>query len=141
MYSLPMSFETIDPSAANDRVSSSEWQYVDVRTQQEFDVGHPDGAFNVPILFLDATGMMAPNGAFIEVMEKHFPKGAKLVLGCKMGGRSMRACQLLAQAGYAHLANMHGGFSGAEDMRGWKDQGFPVASQPLEGRDYRSLSD
>ncbi len=136
-----MSFETIDPNQASERLSNSDWQYIDVRSEQEFDAGHPEGAFNIPIATLDDSGMMIPNQQFVEVIAKHFPKDSKLVLGCKMGGRSARGCEFLAQAGFGSLANMHGGFSGAPDMQGWKDRELPVAATPLEGRDYNSLRD
>lgn len=134
-----MSFETIDPSQASDRLTSSNWQYIDVRTEQEFDMGHPAGAFNVPIANIDDSGTMVPNQQFTKIVTKHFAKDSKLVLGCKMGGRSMRACELLLQAGFDTLANMHGGFSGAPDMQGWKDRELPMASSPQDGRDYNSL--
>lgn len=134
-----MSFETIDPAQASDRITNSQWQYIDVRTVQEFDAGHPEGAFNIPVANIDGTGTMVPNEQFTNVIAKHFAKDSKLVLGCKMGGRSMRACDLLAQAGFAALANMHGGFSGAPDMTGWKDRDLPIASTAHEGRDYGSL--
>ena len=136
-----MSFETIDPSQASQRLSTADWQYIDVRSEQEFDAGHPEGAFNIPIATLDDSGMMIPNQQFTDVIAKHFPRDSKLVLGCKMGGRSMRACEFLEQAGFANLANMHGGFSGAPDMQGWKERNLPVSSQPLDGRDYGSLRD
>ena len=42
----------------------------------------------------------------------NFAVDAKLVLGCAMGGRSMRACELLASDGYTDLINMHGGYDG-----------------------------
>ena len=136
-----MNFETIDPPTANERLQSDDWTYVDVRSVQEYGASHPEGAFNVPVLLLDSNGMMAPNESFIAVMEKAFEKDAKLILGCEIGRRSMHACQMLAQVGFTNLANMHGGFGGAADMRGWRDQGFPVTSQLLEGRDYASLSE
>ena len=134
-----MSYETIDPSEAHARVSEQGWQYLDVRSVMEFDAGHPAGAYNVPILDMDAMGRMVPNASFVEIVAKHFPRDARLVVGCKMGGRSMHACEFLTQAGFTNLANMHGGYSGAEDTPGWQARDLPISSAAEAGRDYAAL--
>ena len=64
-----------------------------------------------------------------------FSKSAKLIVGCKSGGRSARACQLLASMGYQHLWNVDGGFGGKVDPRGqtikgWASLGLPVETGP-----------
>jgi rhodanese-related sulfurtransferase len=76
-------------------------RYLDVRSIPEFEQGHPAGAFNVPLLHLDpATGQMRPNPDFLPVVRANFPPDAPMVIGCKMGGRSQQACEILASAGY-----------------------------------------
>ena len=60
------------------------WTYVDVRSEPEFDAGHPARAFNVPIAHMTG-GAMTPNPDFVSVMEKAFGKDAKIVVGCKAG--------------------------------------------------------
>ena len=103
--------------------------YLDVRTPEEFDAGHPAGARNVPVLFLDpATRRPRPNAEFVRVVQRHLAPGTKLLVGCQSGMRSQRACELLDEAGYTDLANVRGGFGGTEDTPGWKDSGLPVAS-------------
>ena len=135
-----MSYETIEAPAAKERLDGTDGrQYLDVRTVEEFDAGHVPGAFNVPLLHLTAMGM-EPNSDFLDVVERHFAKDSRLVVGCKIGGRSMRACEMLAQAGYGGLANMDGGFSGRHDesgallVEGWAGRGFPVTQTPVEDR-------
>lgn len=120
------------------------WKYVDVRSIPEFDGGHPDGAANVPLNHSQG-GRMAPNPMFQAVIEANFPRDAKLVLGCKVGGRSAQAAALLEAAGFSSVVDMRGGFSGERDMcgrvsfAGWVDGGFPVATSPAPGNSYAEL--
>lgn len=107
--------------------------YLDVRTREEFEAGHPAGARNVPILMRDpASGRPVPNPDFVSVVARHFPPTTPLVVGCQSGVRSLRACEVLAQAGFTSLANLRPGFGGAHgpDGRiveaGWGDSGLPV---------------
>ena len=71
--------------------------YLDVRSVPEFQQGHPIRAINIPILhFLPGMGMM-PNEDFAKVVEANLSKETKLVVGCKSGVRSARACEILTQ--------------------------------------------
>jgi rhodanese-related sulfurtransferase len=106
--------------------------YLDVRTEPEFEAGHPAGARNVPVLFVDpATREPRLNPDFVTTVERHVPRGTKLVVGCQSGMRSLRACEILRGAGYTDVANVTGGFGGARDamgrtVPGWRDAGLPV---------------
>ena len=106
--------------------------YLDVRTPEEFDAGHPAGARNVAVFLLDpGTRRPRPNPGFLAVVQRHFPPATRLLVGCQSGMRSQRACELLADAGYTQLANVSGGFGGAHDasgtpVAGWRDSGLPV---------------
>src|SRR5262249_48504322 len=103
--------------------------YLDVRTVEEFDAGHPAGARNVPVLVRDpATGRPRPNPEFLAVVQRHLPPATPLLVGCQSGMRSQHACELLTEAGYTDLANVLGGFGGSEDAAGWKESGLPVES-------------
>lgn len=116
--------------------------YLDVRSIPEFEQGHPAGAFNVPLLHLDpASGQMRPNPDFLPVVRANFPPDTPMVIGCKMGGRSQHACEILASAGYRDVANVLGGFSGAPQMgmRGWQQEGLPVDTAPGAGQTYSAL--
>ncbi len=106
--------------------------YLDVRTEGEFEAGHPAGARNVPVMVLDpATRQPAPNADFVTSVERRLPRGTMLLVGCQAGGRSQRACDLLAAAGFTDVTNVQGGFGGGQDARGnlvpgWADSGLPV---------------
>jgi rhodanese-related sulfurtransferase len=139
-----MTYQNLGPDKAKELVDSG-WTYVDVRTVEEFEAGHVPGAYNVPVALRDASGRMAPNAGFRASIEALFPKDAKLVIGCAAGGRSMRACEELAPAGYGALVNMEGGFGGMRDAAGrlvcpgWTQHGFPTAARPEPGRTWAEV--
>jgi rhodanese-related sulfurtransferase len=112
--------------------------YVDVRSIPEFEKGHPEGAYNVPLMHMGPSGM-APNPDFAAVIEKHVPRDAKLIVGCKMGGRSAQASQLLASKGYTNLVDQGGGFDGQPGNPGWLPSGLPVGTQAPAERSYEKL--
>src|SRR5579864_6787647 len=97
-----MNIPQLSPTEAHatlDRDSAA--VYLDVRTEEEFEAGHPAGARNVPILILDpASRQPRPNPEFVATVQRHLAPSTKLVVGCQSGGRSQRACELLADAGY-----------------------------------------
>jgi rhodanese-related sulfurtransferase len=76
------------------------YTYVDVRSEPEFQGGHPTGAVNVPF--------NAPN--FLDLFKAKFKADAKLIIGCQVGGRSARASALLEQNGYTQLVDNGGGY-------------------------------
>jgi rhodanese-related sulfurtransferase len=123
----------VSPADAKQLIDGEGWVYVDVRSIPEFEAEHPVGAKNVPLMNMGAGGMM-PNAEFLGVMSKVFPKDAKLVVGCKSGGRSMRAAQLLLQQGWSNVLDQHAGMDGMRDpfgqlsQPGWKAAGLPVES-------------
>lgn len=119
--------------------------YLDVRTEEEFNQGHPAGAYNVPIAFTGNHGM-EPNGAFVAVVRAVFPADARLVVGCAAGGRSKQAVAQLEAAGFTALVENCAGFDGARSMvtrqitePGWRAAGLPVATRAEPGRGYAEL--
>jgi rhodanese-related sulfurtransferase len=114
--------------------------YLDVRTEVEFEAGHPAHAHNVPVVFFDpATRQPAPNPDFLAVVERHVPRSTKLVVGCASGVRSQRACELLAQAGYTDVSNVAGGFTGSRETAGWAEAGLPVERGQPAGASWADL--
>lgn len=134
----------ISPHEARELVEAQGYVYVDVRSVAEFEGGHPEGAYNVPFMDVGPSGMVA-NGVFVAVMERLFPKDAKLVLGCLSGVRSLRACAALEAAGYTGLAEQRAGWGGAKDTfgrliePGWSGAGLPSAAGPDPERGYEAL--
>jgi len=120
------------------------WTCVDVRTVEEFEAGHPAGAFNVPVMTRGPAGMQ-PNPEFVAIVSARFPKTTKLVLNCGSGGRSMRGCEALAAAGFGELVNMECGFGGARDASGaiagpgWQACGLSTDTGRPAGRTYAEL--
>lgn len=114
--------------------------YVDVRSIPEFEKAHPAGAYNVPLLHMGPNGM-SPNSDFASVMQKRFPKDAKLVIGCKMGGRSAQASQVLESLGYTQVVDQRGGFEGQPGNPGWVPAGLPVATSVDADHTYAALKE
>jgi rhodanese-related sulfurtransferase len=121
------------------------WVYLDVRSIPEFDEGHPAGASNIPLLHLQ-NGRMAPNPDFKRVVEASFPKDAKIVVGCKAGGRSLQAATLMESAGYTSVVDMRGGFHGERDgfgrasVAGWASEGLPCETSASPEKCYDALA-
>ena len=121
------------------------WSYLDVRSIPEFEGGHPAGAANVPLLHFQG-GRMAPNPDFQRVVAASFAKDAKIVVGCKSGGRSLQAAGLLEAAGYTSVVDMRGGFHGEQDAfgrvacAGWAESRLPVETEAPAEKTYATLS-
>ena len=110
--------------------------------RSEFQHGHPEGAFNIPLMHADPeTRQMRPNPDFVDVVRATFAPETTLVIGCQMGGRSAKACEILANAGFLDVANVLGGFGGAPQFGhpGWVQAGLPVEQSPAADREYEAL--
>jgi rhodanese-related sulfurtransferase len=120
--------------------------YLDVRSVQEFEAGHPEKSINIPIMHFAPGVGMTPNEEFPAVVEANLPKNAKLVVGCKTGMRSARACDLLSQMGYTDVSNVRGGFMGMTDNfgrliePGWSTLNLPASTESLDGARYETLA-
>ncbi len=111
--SIPVAeIKPVTPEEAAELMSQGH-VYVDVRSEPEFEAGHPEGALNVPLLNAGPVGLV-PNPEFQAVMEAAFGKDEPLIIGCKAGGRSKRASELLAQAGFSKLSDQVAGFDAGE---------------------------
>ncbi len=142
-----MPIQQITPNQAKEILDQDpEAVYLDVRSIPEFLEGHAQGAINIPLLHLDEqTNQMLPNTDFSKISAAVLPKDKKLVVGCKAGGRSQRACEILSGLGYQNLLNIMGGFGGGMNtvsggyQKGWKDLGLPVTRENPKGASYESL--
>lgn len=117
--------------------------YVDVRSEPEFEAGHVPGALNVPLLHQGPAGMVA-NPEFLSVMQQAFGKDEKMVVGCKAGGRSKKAADQLAQAGFNELADMSAGWDGSRDafgrpVPGWSKKELPIETGKPAGQAYADV--
>lgn len=140
-----MTVKRVSPEEAKRLMDEEGFTYVDVRSIPEFEQGHPSGAYNVPLLHMTPGGMQ-PNPDFVDVFQTAFSKEDKVVVGCKSGGRSLRAAQQLAQLGFTHVVDQRAGFAGSTDAfgqkqeAGWQGQGLPVSTRPEEGHAYDALA-
>lgn len=124
------------PKEANARVVDGV-RIVDVRSPQEFAMGHPEGSLNIPIAFMGALGMQ-PNADFVAVMRKHFQPGDTIVFSCKSGGRSGMAAEMMAANGFTgDLINVLGGYHGGS-VPGWLAEGLPTSTE-TDGRSWDDL--
>ncbi len=134
----------VSPEQAHQLVTNEGYVLIDVRTVVEFEAGHPKGAFNVPVVFIEAAGRV-PNPSFVEVVEKHFAKDAKIVLACQAGRRSLDAAALLEARGYTDLIDQRAGWGGLKDAfggtseKGWEAAGLPTETGDGGERSYTRL--
>ena len=119
--------------------------YLDVRTEEEFDAGHPEGAINIPVgLANPVSRMLEPNPDFARVAKAVLPPATPILVGCRTGPRAVAAAQILAREGYANVRWVQGGWAGITDpfgnpiAAGWVAEGLPTSLEPGDGA-YRDL--
>lgn len=81
---------------------------IDCREQGEWDEAHIEQA------------QLMPLSNFEEEIKKLEDKGATIVMQCRSGARSMRACMALQGEGFEKLYNLEGG------IMAWSDAGYPT---------------
>jgi rhodanese-related sulfurtransferase len=101
-------------------------------------------AYNFPSMFMSMkydmkkkTYKMEVNPNFVAEVQQHFKKNQTLMLICRSGGRSAKATNLLAEAGFKNVYNVYDGFegdklkiensyfNGQRMLNGWKNSGNP----------------
>jgi rhodanese-related sulfurtransferase len=133
----------ISPQEASAKLAEG-WTYVDVRTVEEFEAGHPPGARNVPLMHGGPGGMVA-NPDFLPVMRAVFALDATLVVGCKSGARSLRALRALVGTGFTRVLEQRAGWDGVRDAfgqivePGWSRAGLPVEQGRPESGSWDDL--
>jgi rhodanese-related sulfurtransferase len=118
---------------------------LDVRTPEEYVfVGHAEMARNIPLVFVtrqwDADNnefVVEPNPDFIPHVKDLFALTDTLLVTCRTGGRSAKAVNALAKAGFVNVYNIIDGMEGdkVNDLgsvnhgkrtkNGWKNSGSP----------------
>jgi rhodanese-related sulfurtransferase len=136
----------VTPQQAYDLMTSDPgYIYLDVRSVPEFEAGHAVRAINIPLMHFTPGQGMSPNDDFVRVVEANLPKDAHIVVGCKTGGRSARACDIMTQLGYSDVANVVGGFVAQSDntgrvvQPGWSMLNLPQCTNCREEARYDSL--
>lgn len=102
------------------RADPTQVNVLDVRTFEEYVlIGHAPMAVNIPLAFPTYTwdadrgnySMIANTGFLARVTQRFTPDDTLLVM-CRSGGRSAKAVNMIAQAGYSHTYNIIDGFEG-----------------------------
>jgi len=120
-----MSIKQIEADDAYDLIQDDDSViYLDVRTEEEFNQGCPEGAILIPLVF-NENGNRQENKDFLQQVNEKFDKSSTLIVGCRIGHRSMQACETLAAAGFNNLYNLTGGYEGNNQAQGWKQLGLP----------------
>jgi rhodanese-related sulfurtransferase len=121
--------------------------FVDVRSRAEFGlVGHPVSADrNIPFVFANTLKYdpekgsygWSPNPAFVEHVDALMAHEGKaksdpVIVMCRSGGRSAKAADALAEAGYTQVYSLVEGFEGGTDEEtghrtkaGWVNADLP----------------
>lgn len=100
----------VTPREVQDRMArGEEIVLIDVREQNEWNLGHP-----APAIYIG-------RGVLESQIESRVPRDAQVVLSCASGNRSALAAKTLIEMGYTNVASMAGGF------REWVASGGDVA--------------
>ncbi len=81
-------------------LQDSDYTLIDVRTQDEFDLGHIDNAINLDF--------------YSETFQKeilYLPKNEKIVLYCRTNNRSTKTANILKENGYRDIIVIRGGIT------------------------------
>ncbi|CAN6918012.1 unnamed protein product [Brassica oleracea] len=95
------------------------YKYLDVRTPDEFSIGHPSSAINVPYMYRVGSGMIK-NPSFLKQVSSHFRKHDEIIIGCESGERSLMASTELLTAGFTGVTDIAGGYVA------WTENELPV---------------
>lgn len=90
-----------------------DYQFIDVREDDEYAAGHIPGAVNIPLTEFPAR---------VDEISEDSP----VVLVCNTGRRSSQTALFLAGMGYEDIYNLEDG------TKGWMDMGLQVESEALE---------
>jgi rhodanese-related sulfurtransferase len=94
-------YHQISAEEAKAKIDKEEVILVDVRTQEEYDEKHIEGA------------VLIPNETITDIQPEQLPdKEAVLLVYCKSGKRSSDASGKLAKMGFSNVYNITGGING-----------------------------
>ena len=93
------SIKTVSADEFAQIIKSDSVILVDVRTADEYNAGHIDGARNIDVLTDD----------FNAIATTSLPKDKEIAVYCRSGKRSMKAANILAKDGFK-VINLKGGW-------------------------------
>jgi phage shock protein E len=99
----------VSPTEFSARADKAAFTLLDVRTEEEWNAGHLDGAVRIDRFADD-----------FEAELKKLDKSKPVLVYCAAGGRSSDAYDMLVSLGFKQVLDLDGG------MRGWRKAGLPV---------------
>jgi len=109
--SKPASITNITADEVYKMLSSNKDYFIlDVRSKEEFDSGHIEGAYLVPV-------------SELENRLAELPQDKPIIVYCRSGSRSTSAANILLEKGFKEIFNMTGGITE------WQSKGFPVIGE------------
>jgi len=87
--------------------SNKDYFILDVRSKEEFDSGHIEGAYLLPV-------------SELENRLAELPQDKPIIVYCRSGSRSTSAANILLEKGFKEIFNMTGGITE------WQSKGFPT---------------
>ena len=103
-------FALVQPVEAAEVIATSDVVVLDVRTPEEFQAGHLEGAVNVDFYAAD-----------FETQLDALSKDVTYVVYCRSGNRSGQSIGLMEQLGFSSVYDVDGG------ILEWVDDGLPLA--------------
>ena len=88
---------TISPEEAREYLNDSNYQFIDVRTDSEYDSGHIPNSIHIPLHEIQD-----------RMSEIDSLKNKNIIAYCRSGARSSKATKILVEAGFDVL-NLSGG--------------------------------
>jgi rhodanese-related sulfurtransferase len=138
---VDVDWSRISANLASQAMREAGHVYLDVRTVEEFELGHVEGAYNVP---WELRGQRR-NPDFARVVTAAFGCEQPMIVGCQSGVRSALASAALVELGFVQVFEQHAGYAGKRDAfgkllePGWQRAGLPIGMQAQLGRSYREL--
>lgn len=105
-------YRAVTPQEATRLMNHEDALVVDVREDAEYSGGHIINAKHIPLSKVQAR---------IGELEKY--KDKPIILGCRSGQRSGRACGILKKAGFEKVYNLGGG------VVAWQSAGLPLTKK------------
>ncbi|MDE7315796.1 MAG: rhodanese-like domain-containing protein [Mucispirillum sp.] len=103
-----------DAAKVDELIKSGKYTVIDVRTKEEYNAGHIQGAINFDY-YNDNFGKTIET----ELKDKNKP----YIIYCRSGRRSLYAADILEKLGFTNVTNMKGG------ILAWHSAGKPIVSQ------------
>jgi len=113
-------YHEVEPLQAVQLLNHESAQLVDVRELNEFRDGHIAGSHHLPLSRFTA-----------DLAKLESWRDTPLVVGCRSGSRSARACGILKQRGFTTVYNLKGG------VMAWQSAGLPLQREEKKSRNRR----